>query len=337
MSHSPFTDPRSWFRSSYAQTLAVFVGLAAMLPLYVNISLATAIVILGLLALSFNLLWGYTGILSFGHALYFGAGAYLAGHLVVQFGYSMVVILVFVTGLMIGLSAVIGFVCLQREDLFFAILTFAFAQVGYLAVLQFPKLTGGYDGFGGIYRTSLLGLGLIDVGGDLQFYYFVVGVVLLVLIAFVRLLNSAHGVMLRGINENEERLSALGVNTFRVKLLAFTVSGLTGGLAGYLWAFYIRYLDPGVLHWSISGDIILYALVGGMNTLLGPLVGAGVILSLENSLFEQQVGLQNVIIGAIFILAVLFVNKGVYGSLVSLTNRVWELVSDRLGSEETPK
>jgi branched-chain amino acid transport system permease protein len=303
------------------------------LPLFVSIGLATEILILGVFALSYNLMFGFTGLLSFGHALFFGFGAYLAAGIIIETGLPLLPTLAVVLLLALGLSLLVGLISIQLSGIAFAMVTLAFAQLGYELVLEFRNYTGGADGLLGIYRPSPLGLGLLDLDNAVLFYG-VCGLIAVLCVSYTYLLSrSLFGRTLTAIRINEERTTALGVNTYRVKVLVFTIAGGIAAVMGGLWSLYIRFISPEVLYWSNTGDVILYTLIGGMQSVMGPILGAGFLRSVNRLLFETEPGYYNVAVGTIFVLIVLFER----GGFVELLSRAVQSVRGSVGEQPEPE
>jgi branched-chain amino acid transport system permease protein len=279
-------------------------------------ALATQILIYGLFALGFNLLYGYTGLLSFGHAAYYGLGAYGTGILLAKLKVASLW-----AGLAAGLAAavigglVIGFLCLRRRGIYFAMLTLAFAQLLYFVGFHLAEWTGGDDGLRGIPPLSLTLPGLrIALDTPLGFYYFAYALVVLAVAALKRILDSPFGAVLQAIRENQDRAAACGYDIGRVKLLSFIFSALFTGLAGSLDALRLTVVPIESLHWTTSGQVVMMTLLGGAGTFFGPFVGAATFLVLEDRLavFTESWPL---VIGAIFMAFVLFLPKGIWGTL----------------------
>jgi branched-chain amino acid transport system permease protein len=323
------TDSSRWtrpFRRLFETPSGVLGLLLAVLvlPLFVSIGLATEILILGGFALSYNLMFGFTGLLSFGHALFFGFGAYLAAGVVIQSGLPLLPTLVVVLLLALGLSLLVGLISIQLSGIAFAMVTLAAAQLGYELVLQFRQYTGGADGLLGIYRPSTFGLGLLDLDQEVLFYG-VCAVIVVLCVGFTYLLSrSLFGRALTAIRINEDRTAALGVNTYRVKVAVFTVAGGMAAVMGGLWSLYIRFISPEILYWSNTGDAIIYTLIGGMQSVMGPLLGAGFLRTLNRLVLETEPGYYNIGVGLVFVLIVLFER----GGLVELLGRAVRPVRD---------
>lgn len=319
--------------------LTLYLLFFITLPYLTTFGLATEVVIFGMFALSFNLLWGFAGLLSFGHALFLGLGAYAAGLIVIQVGGPLlgILALVAIVGLIVGF--IIGSLSLRLTGIYFAMITLAFAQLAYELAFTFSAFTGGSDGLIGIYRPSLFGAHAVVVTKSTPFYAFVVVLVMAVLTFMYVLSHSTFGRTLRAIRENEDRTEALGVNTYRVKLVTFVISSVIASIAGALWAFYIRFLGPELLYWTTSGDAVLYTLIGGMESLFGPVAGALALIWVENNLLRGRPGLLNVLIGTFFILTVLFARTGIVGLVKDFAYRLvdrTDLRRDRNISDSHP-
>ena len=285
-------------------------------------ALGTQMIIWGLLALGYNILYGYTGLLSFGHAAYFGLGAYATAIILIRTHCSLL------AGISAGVlvacigAVVIGFLCLRRRGIYFALLTLAFAQMLYFTASIWESLTGGEPGLRNIPQPplELPGLFSINIYTPLRFYYFVFGFVVLSLLILNRILESPFGKVLQGIRENEKRARALGYNTNRIKWLSFILSGVFSGLAGALHTLYISFVGLEQLYWETSGKILLMTLLGGPGTFFGPFIGAGVFLYLEDiiSAFTKY---WMIVLGPIFVLCVMFFPQGIWGTIREFTAR----------------
>jgi branched-chain amino acid transport system permease protein len=297
----------------------VFVAFFALFPFVVPYkALATQVLIYGLFALGFNLLYGYTGLLSFGHAAYWGLGAYGTG---IALAKLKVGSLWLALGAGLGLAClgglVIGFFCLRRRGIYFAMLTLAFAQLLYFIGFHLSDWTGGDDGLRGIRLLPLTLPGLsLPLDTPLAFYYFALVLVGLAVVALKRILDSPFGAVLQAIRENSERAVACGYDITRVKLLSFVFSALFAGLAGALDALRLAVVPIESLYWTTSGQVVIMTLLGGAGTFFGPFVGALAFLVLEDrlSLFTESWPL---VIGAIFMGFVLFLPRGLWGTLVA--------------------
>jgi len=286
-----------------------FLVVFAVFPFLVPYkALATQVLIYGLFALGFNLLYGYTGLLSFGHAAYWGLGAYGTGIALAKLKVgSLWLALAAGLGLAAAGGAAIGFLCLRRRGIYFAMLTLAFAQLLYFVGFHLADWTGGDDGLRGINLPPLALPGAtISLDTSLAFYYFAFALVALAVAGLRRILDSPFGAVLQAIRENSERASACGYDIQRVKHLSFVFSALFAGLAGSLDALY----------WTTSGQVVIMTLLGGAGTFFGPFVGAATFLVLEDRLavFTESWPL---VVGAIFMAFVLFLPKGIWGTLLA--------------------
>lgn len=263
-----------------------------------------------LFASAFNLLLGYGGLLSFGHAAFFGSAAYVCGWLVRDVGLTPE-LAVLAAGAAAGLlGLVIGALAIRRSGIYFAMVTLALAQVVYFAALNLP-VTGREDGLQGIPRGHLLGV--VDLGGNLAMYYFVLGVFLAGFWVIHRAIHSPFGQVLAAIRDNEPRAVSLGYDVGRTKLLVFTLSAALSGVAGAVKALVFQLASLTDVHWHLSGEVVLMTLLGGMGTVLGPLVGAFAVVGLESELAGTVGPWVTVVIGGVFIACVLLFQRGIVG------------------------
>jgi branched-chain amino acid transport system permease protein len=282
------------------------------------ISLATRIVIYAIAAASLNLILGYGGLVSFGHAAYFGVGAYVVGILYFHFS-STEPFLGFVPGtnqllisipVAIVISAIFAFVLgglsLRTSGLQFIMITLAFAQMVFFLFVSL-KYYGGDDGLIVRRRNVLFNL---DMASDTTFYFVCLAVAAIYFFLFWRLAQSRFGLVLGGIRQNERRLAAIGISTYRYKLAAFVIAGAGAGLAGALMANFAKFVSPDLLHWSQSGDLMIMVIVGGAATLFGPLIGAAILIGLE-TVFTGWTEHWQVVLGPLLILIALFTRGGV--------------------------
>jgi branched-chain amino acid transport system permease protein len=295
------------------------VAFFAILPFIVPYkALATQVLVYGLFALGFNLLYGYTGLLSFGHAAYFGLGAYGAGITLAKLGWHSVWLALAVGVGAAGVGGVIvGFFALRRRGIYFAMLTLAFAQLFYFIAFHLADLTGGDDGLRGIPRLSLGLFGWqLPLGNPLSFHYFALFWVGLAVFALRRILDSPFGAVLAAIRENGDRAQACGYDVVRIKLVSFVFSALFTGLAGALDALRITVVPVEALYWSTSGQAVIMTLLGGAGTFFGPFVGAGTYLVLQDRL-SQVIEAWPLVIGVLFMAFVLFLPQGIWGTLLA--------------------
>ena len=282
-----------------------------------------------LFAAAFNLLLGFTGLLSFGHAAFLGGSAYVAGHAMKVWGLTPELGLI--AGTLTGafLGWVFGVLAIRRQGIYFAMITLALAQMMFFVALQ-AKFTGGEDGLQGVPRGKLFGL--IDLSSDLTMYYVALVIVVAAFLLIVRTIHSPFGQVLKGIKENEPRALSLGYDVSRFKLLAFVISAALSGLAGSLKTLVLGFATLSDVHWTASGQVILMTLVGG----LGPLVGSAVVVLLENKIGELGSFLARIttidwfntlgesvtmVTGLIFVICVLAFRKGIMGEIIAFIER----------------
>ncbi|HVL10492.1 MAG TPA: branched-chain amino acid ABC transporter permease [Burkholderiaceae bacterium] len=287
-----------------------------------------------LFAAAFNLLLGFAGLLSFGHAAFLGGSAYVAGHAMKVWGLTPELGLL--AGLLAGafLGWIFGMLAIRRQGIYFAMITLALAQMTFFIALQ-AKFTGGEDGLQGVPRGKLFGL--IDLASDLTMYYVALVVVVLAFLLIVRTVHSPFGQVLKGIKENEPRAISLGYDVNRIKLTAFVISAALSGLAGSLKTLVLGFATLSDVHWTASGHVILMTLLGGLGTLSGPLVGAAVVVLLENKVGEFGGFLARLttvdwfntlgesvtmVTGLIFVVCVLTVRKGIMGEVIAFLSKV---------------
>jgi branched-chain amino acid transport system permease protein len=281
-------------------------------------SLATQVLIYGLFALGFNVLYGYTGLLSFGSAAYWGLGAYGTGIALAKLKIGSLW-----AALAIGLGAAVlggvlfGFFCLRRRGIYFAMLTLAFAQLLYFVGFHLADLTGGDDGLRGIAVPPLsVGVATIPLDRSVVFYYFALVLVGLAVAGLKRILDSPFGAVLQAIRENADRATACGYDVTRVKHLSFVFYAFFCGLAGSLDALRLTVVPIESFHWSTSGQVVIMTLLGGAGTFFGPFVGAAIYLVLED-MISVVTESWPLVIGAIFVAFVLFLPQGVWGTLLA--------------------
>ncbi len=264
-----------------------------------------------LFACAFNLLLGYTGLLSFGHAAFFGGAAYFTAHAAKVWAWppEAAILLGVVGAALLGL--VMGFFAIRRQGIYFAMITLALSQMFFFFCLQ-SAFTGGEDGIQGVPRGVLFGL--FDLQTPLNIYYFVLAVFLLGLFAIWRIVNSPFGMILRSIRENENRAVSLGYSVARYKLAAFVMSAALAGLAGGLKAIVFQFATLTDVAWQMSGEVILMTLLGGIGTMIGPVIGAGLVVGLQNTLATSDFPV-TIVIGAIFMICVLLFRRGIIGEL----------------------
>lgn len=293
--------------------LALLAPVLGLYPVFVMKLLCFAI-----FASAFNLLLGFTGLLSFGHAAFFGSAAYITGWLIKSQNLSpelAIVAGVIGSGLIGG---VVGLVAIRRQGIYFAMITMALAQMVYFGCLQAP-FTGGEDGLQGVPRGALFGM--IALESDTAMYYLVVAVFVACFLFISRIVHSPFGQVLKMIRENEPRAISLGYQVDRYKLLAFVLSAALAGLAGSLKTLVMGFATLSDVHWTMSGEVILMTLLGGVGTFFGPVFGAGIVVSLQDLLADKVGSWVSVIIGVIFVLCVLAFRKGVVGEVQAYLER----------------
>ncbi|MES2423288.1 MAG: branched-chain amino acid ABC transporter permease [Pseudomonadota bacterium] len=271
-----------------------------------------------LFACAFNLLLGFAGLLSFGHAAFFGGAAYVCAWLCKEQGWTPELGVLAGTVVAGFLGLVFGLLAIRRAGIYFAMITLALAQLVYFLVLQLPQ-TGGEDGLQGVPRGRLFGL--IDLSDNISMYFFVFGLFMLGFALIYRTIHSPFGQILKAIRENEPRAISLGYDVDRYKLLAFVISAALAGMAGSIKALVFQLASLTDAHWHTSGEVVLMTLLGGLGTVLGPAVGATVIVALQNQLADKVGSWVTVIMGAIFVLCVLVFRRGVVGELSALRER----------------
>jgi len=263
-------------------------------------------------ACAFNLLLGYTKMLSFGHAAYFGSSAYVTGWLVAVHGWGTIEGILAGVAVAMLLGLVIGAISVRRQGIYFAMITLALAQLVYFVCLQAP-FTGGENGLQGIPRGSVLGM--IDLGRDATMYYFVLAVFVAVYILIHRIVHSPFGQVLKAIRANEPRAISLGYEVARYKLAAFVLSASISGLAGSLKALVLGFVTLSDVSQGTSGEVILMTLLGGTGTFLGPVVGANIVVTLEEYLSDLVGAWVSVILGVIFVVCVMLFRRGFVGEI----------------------
>ena len=311
-----------WFAAIARHRVAATLAFLVLFPLIVPYqALAANILVLGLYALGFNLLFGYTGLLSFGHAAFLGTGAYGCGIALVHFGVGWFGAILVGTALATLTAAVIGFLAIRTRGIYFAMVTLALSMCVYYAFYQMEGLTGGENGLRGVNLQSIRVLGI-----ELPFldpttkYYVLLAFVGVAIWLFSRLLASPFGAVLEAIRENENRARACGYDVAATKLVAFIISGAFCGLAGALNALHLSIVPIETLHYTTSGQVVMMALLGGMGTFFGPFVGAATFLLLQDVLAVLTPHWQ-LYVGIVFILFVLFFPRGIWGSLLDWLDR----------------
>ena len=294
--------------------LAVMVAALVIAPFFVYPLFLMQALCFALFACAFNLLIGYVGLLSFGHALYFGWASYLSAHSAKVWGLppELAILTGAATSSILGLIA--GSLAIRRQGIYFAMITLALAQMMYFFALQ-AKFTGGEDGIQSVPRGKMFGI--LNLSDQTTMYVVVVVIFLAGFLFIHRIINSPFGEVLKAIRENEPRAISLGYKTDRYKLVAFVLSATLAGVAGGTKAIVFQIASLTDVHWAMSGEVVLMTLVGGLGTIFGPVAGAFVIIAMQNFLnaLDQWV---TVIQGVIFVLCVLLFRRGIVGEIAHL-------------------
>ena len=312
----PAGPQESIFGFTKAQFIALLVMFAALVvaPFFLYPVFLMKLLCFALFACAFNLLIGYVGLTSFGHAAYFGMGGYIAAHSAKVWGLTPE-ISILIGALLAGVQgAIFGWVAIRRQGIYFAMITLALAQMIYFFCLQAP-FTGGEDGIQAVPRGHLFGF--ISLAPDMNMYWFVAAVFVLCFLLIHRIVHSPFGQVLKAIRENEPRTTSLGYRTDDYKLVAFIPSATIAGVAGGTKSLVFGIATLTDVHWSMSGEVLLMTLVGGLGTVFGPMIGAAVIVAMQNYLAEMGAWV-TVIQGVIFIACVLAFRRGIVGEIGNL-------------------
>jgi len=309
-------DPQ--WEARYERTaFVVMLALFAAMPLLVYPRFASQLLCFALFACAFNLLIGFGGLLSFGHAMFFGMGSYLCAHAAKAWGFPVEIAIL--TGALTAmiLGVLTGLLAIRRQGIYFAMITLALAQMVYFFCLQAP-FTGGEDGIQSVPRGRILGI--LDLNQPLAMYYFVFAVFIAAFLLIHRIVHSPFGQVLKAIRENEPRAVSLGYRTERYKLVAFVLSATLAGLAGATKAIVAQNASLTDVHWSMSGEVVLMTLLGGMGTVFGPIVGALVIIAMQ--FYLSALGSWVTITqGIIFVVCVLAFRRGIIGEMEALLRK----------------
>jgi branched-chain amino acid transport system permease protein len=307
--HIPRIAASGWTatRAAFALMFAFF----ALAPLVFYPVFLMKVMCFALFACAFNLLIGYGGLLSFGHAAYLGSAGYIAAYTAKVWGWTPELAILAGTVGAAGLGLVIGALAIRRQGIYFAMITLALAQMLYFFCLQAP-FTGGEDGIQAVPRGMLFGL--IDLRNTLAMYFTVLAIFLAGFLLIYRTIHSPFGQVLKAIRENEPRALSLGYGADHYKLIAFVLSAALSGLAGGTKAIVFQLASLTDVHWSMSGEVVLMTLLGGLGTVFGPVVGAAIVIGLETYLAQLGAWV-TVVQGAIFVVCVLAFRRGVIGEL----------------------
>ena len=298
-------------------TVMVLLGLVApytgAYPIFLMKALCFA-----LFACAFNLLLGFTGLLSFGHAAFFGTAGYAAAYSIKAWGFAPEFGILFAVGVAALLGWLVGSLAIRRQGIYFAMITLALAQMVYFICLQ-AKFTGAEDGLQGVPRGKLFGY--FSLEDDITMYYLVFAIFMIGFLLIYRTVHSPFGQVLKAIRENEARALSLGYDVDKHKLLAFVLSTALAGMAGATKAVVLGFETLTDVNWPQSGEVVLMTLIGGIGTIFGPVVGGFFIVTLENELADKVGSWVQVIMGAIFVICVLAFRRGIVGELAALFTR----------------
>jgi branched-chain amino acid transport system permease protein len=309
---------RQWLGGLHPAYLLVFAVLvvfplptAGVFPF--GLSLATSILVLSIFTMSLDLLLGYAGLPSFGHAAFLGLGAYGAAIFSVRLGMSNLgfSILIAVALASVG-SLILGLLALRTSGVYFLMLTLAFAQMLSAVAEKWTQVTGGTNGLPGVHSPELFGPGL-NIGRGIPFYYLTLAITVVSFVLLFRLIHSPFGRTLIGIHQNEARMRAIGYNTRLYKLGAFWVAGVFASVAGVLYAYFNQFMSPDDVGFNRSGTAVIMVLLGGEATLVGPILGTAVYVILQNVLSSMFTGRWQLILGALFVVFIIFVRGGIVG------------------------
>ncbi len=309
----------SGFILAFSLVLLIFIALPFFIDLFYQTFL-TELFVWMLFAISFDLIFGYTGLLSFGQALFFGLGGYSVAIAIMRFGLNSGLGLLLSVIIPIPFACFVGYFSVKLTGIHFVIITIIFALIGSTLGETWTWLTGGADGLNFLPPPIRLGLFQIDVMDIKNNYYLVLFFAASTYLFLRRMVHSPLGKVFISIRENEDRAELIGYNVQRYKLLSFVIAGGLSGLAGGLYTLTLKYASAGFLHWSISGHAVVYTIVGGMGTLMGPVLGAGIVMSLEHYLinFLQATDL---VVGVVLVAMVLMAPKGLVGLIQSKLKR----------------
>jgi len=310
MTHSPaLSSAKSYTHQWVAFALMVLV--LALAPLWVYPVFLMKIMCFALFACAFNLLLGFGGLLSFGHAMFLGSAGYVSAHAAKVWGWNpelCVLLGTFTSGV---LALIVGQLAIRRQGIYFAMITLALAQMIFFICLQAP-FTGGEDGIQAVPRGRLFGV--IDLTDNTNMYVFVSVIFLAGFLLLWRVVHSPFGQILKAIREHQDRATSLGYDTDNFKLLAFVISGALAGTAGATKSLVFQLASLTDVHWSMSGEVVLMTLLGGMGTILGPALGATIVVTMQNYLSSLG-SMVTIIMGVTFVACVLLFRRGIVGEI----------------------
>jgi branched-chain amino acid transport system permease protein len=305
---------RGYYRFLLFLFLLAFLPLGAALNVYSTfyVRFGTELLILGLFALGVDIIMGYTGLVSLGPAAFFGIGAYAGALTLIKLANSIWLALFIAMVLSGTIAWLIGYLSIRIKGVYFAMLTLAFAEMFHELAFNWQSFTGGSDGLTGVPRPDIgISPFALSLGDSYVFFYFVLTILILVYYGCVKLVNSPFGQILQAIRDNEERAEFIGYDIRVFKRRSFVISGIIGGLSGALFAL-LRFVDPEVLHWLTSAEVLVMNLLGGMGTLYGPIIGAIVFLFAKD-LISSYTENWRIILGIIFVAFVIYSPQGVVG------------------------
>lgn len=307
-----------------ASILAV-VAILVVVPLVghaFHIYICSLFMIFAIFSLSYNILFGYAGLVSFGHGLFFAWGAYATALTTLSMYKDPLIGLVVGVASSIIPSLVVGCLTLKHTRIYFAILTLAFGMIFYSALMKLRWLTGGSDGLTGIPKRGVI----LDISSPQAYYYFILAFFIIAVILFYILMRSRYGLLIKALGSNEERLPFLGYSIFRVRMLAFTVSGVGSGLAGSLYAILMGVVTPDLSYWTFSAEPLIMTLLGGANYFLGPVIGSFILITLT-TVAARYYEIWMLVLGLILVLIVVLFRGGLLGFL----ELAWHHIRSRLG------
>lgn len=297
--------------------LLLFIGFLAVIPLSGHrfyMYIASLIMIMGVFAMGYNMLFGYAGLLSFGHGLFFGVGAYSVALFTLNVYRDPLVGIIFSIPVALLTSILVGILTLRHGRVYFAILTLALSMIFWSALVKLRWLTGGTDGLVGIPKRGVL----VDMSGPLTLYYFILLFFAAIMLGLYALNKSRYGLLLRALGANEDRLPFLGYSTFTLRMVALNVSGVVSALAGSLYAIFYGVVTPDVAYWTFGAEPLVMSLIGGSSYFLGPLVGALIFVALTTAV-ARFAEYWMLLLGTAILAMVLFFRGGLLGFLESIS------------------
>ena len=295
-------------------TIILLIALPWVVP-YFYIFIGTEILIMGLFAASFNLVFGYTGMLSFGHAAFFGIGTYATAMLLLHLQWPLLACLLVSMGMGAVLALVIGFLSVRLNEVYFAMLTLAFGMMVFSIAHMWRSVTNGSDGIAG-FTLGAFGLGIdLTLGNPAVYYHVVLAIVIVASLVLYLICRSSFGLILQAIRQNAERVSFCGLNIRNYRLAAFTISGAFAGLAGGMMAPFLRVASPEMMHWATSAEPVLMSILGGTGYFLGPYVGSALFVLLETWITSVTQAWM-LFLGIVLALMVMFFRRGILGTFL---------------------